>query len=127
MQPIRVPRPPKEAFNKDRPVSDLIRSQVEHFRHVENKLSPEQRNALPQGYIRTEHEAAQYVSAMTQLLLSQPAPAVQPQRGPIVMSSRARPLPGRVASLVAAPEEHLPATPKKTAPRSRKTKKRKKE
>jgi len=126
MEPIRVPRPPKEAFNKHRPVSDLIRNQVEHFRHVENKLSPEQRNALPQGHIRTEHEAAQYISAMTQLLLSQPAPAAPPLPAPIVMPRRARTLPGRVADIAAdAPEERQPTTSKKRA-RPRKTKKAKK-
>ena len=41
---ILVPRPPKESFNKQRPVSDLIRKQVEHFRHVESKNFP-RRNA----------------------------------------------------------------------------------
>jgi len=35
MEPIRVPRPPAEAFNKKRRVSDLIRAQVNHFKHVE--------------------------------------------------------------------------------------------
>lgn len=120
MEPIRVPHPSKEAFNKQRPVSDLIRKQVEHFRHVEAKLSDIQRRTLPQGHIRTEHEAAQYISAMTQLLLSKPAPAAQPQ--PIVMPARPA-QPGRGVDIAAAGESQPAAAkaPKKRAPRQRKT------
>ena len=44
MEPILVPGPPKEAFRKLRPVSDLIRSQVNHFKHLEAKLPAEVRN-----------------------------------------------------------------------------------
>ena len=128
MEPIHVPRPPREAFNKNRHVSDLIRSQVEHFRHVEAKLSDAQRRVLPQGHIRTEHEAAQYISAMTQLLLSKPAPEVQPLPVPIVMPTRSAPRPARGLAIAAAEElQPAPLRPsKKTTPRPRKRKKGKK-
>lgn len=76
MEPIRVPRPPAEAFNKNRRVSDLIRAQVNHFKHVEHKLPQEQRRAIPQHAITTENEAAKYIAAMTEMLRGQPIPSV---------------------------------------------------
>lgn len=126
MEPIRVPRPPKEAFNKQRRVSDLIAKQVEHFRHVEAKLSDAQRASLPQGHIRTEHEAAQYISAVTQLLLAKPTPAAQPQAAPVVMPVRAAE-PGRGIAIAAAEEKRTsPRAHKKAAHRPRNAKKGKK-
>ncbi|MGA2887535.1 MAG: hypothetical protein ABSE51_05735 [Terracidiphilus sp.] len=73
METIRVPRPPAEAFNKNRRVSDLIRAQVNHLKHIEQKLSAEQRSEIPQHGITTEGEAAQYIGAMTAFLRGQPA------------------------------------------------------
>ena len=46
MDPISVPAPPKSAFNKQRLMSDLIKWQVRHFKHLEQKLPPEHREAL---------------------------------------------------------------------------------
>jgi hypothetical protein len=70
MEVIHVPPPSKEAFHKGRPMSDLIKAQIKHFKHVEEKLSPEQRAAIPQHRITTENEAALYITAMTRLLRS---------------------------------------------------------
>ena len=79
MEPIRVPRPPKEAFNKHRPMSDLIRKQVEHFKHLEHKLPEHVRKMLPQHHIATEDDAARYIGPMTALLRSQAAPPGRPE------------------------------------------------
>ena len=70
MEPIRVPAPPKEAFNKHRRVSDLIRKQVHHFKHLEQKLPEHVREQIPQHHVVTEDDAARYIAAMTQVLLS---------------------------------------------------------
>lgn len=70
MEVIRVPGPSKQAFHKGRPISDLIKAQVRHFKHVEEKLPPEHREKLPQHRITSENEAAQYIHAMTRLLRS---------------------------------------------------------
>jgi hypothetical protein len=75
MEPIRVPRPSKAAFNKQRPMSDLIKAQIRHFKHLEHKLPPEHRAALPQHHIITEDDAARYIAPMTRLLRSRRAPA----------------------------------------------------
>lgn len=105
---IRVPRPPKESFNKHRPISDLIRKQVEHFRHVESKLTAAQRAGLPQGHVRTEQEAAQYIAAMTGILLATPAPATQSPDRPPVMPARST-QPARGLALAAAAESTEPS------------------
>jgi hypothetical protein len=76
MEPILVPGPPKTAFDKNRRMSDLIRKQIEHFKHLEEKLPPEVRATLPQHRIVTEDDAARYIAPMTQLLLARAA-AVQ--------------------------------------------------
>ena len=70
MDVIHVPAPPKEAFHKLRPMSDLIKHQVNHFKHLEEKLPAERRKALPQHRITTENDAALYIAAMTRLLRS---------------------------------------------------------
>lgn len=70
MDVIHVPAPPKKAFDKLRPISDLIRAQVNHFKHLEAKLSPEQRQGIPQHRITTENDAAHYIAAMTTFLRS---------------------------------------------------------
>ena len=74
MEPILVPGTPKEAFNKHRHISDLVRKQVEHFKHIEERLSDEVRASLPQHDLVTENEAARYISAITTYLLSRPRP-----------------------------------------------------
>jgi hypothetical protein len=77
MDPIHVPGPPKEAFNKNRRVSDLIRAQVNHLKHIESKLPPSLRQGIPQHPIVTEDDAARYIAPMTRLLRSQAAAAPQ--------------------------------------------------
>ena len=74
MEPILVPEPPRKAFNKDRLISDLVRHQVEHFKHVEESLPADVRAKIPQHAIVTENDAARYIHAMTTYLLSQPQP-----------------------------------------------------
>src|SRR6185312_6465306 len=93
---IHVPRPPKSAFYKDRPVSSLLKNQIRHLQEAEFNL------------IKTEGEAAEYIRRLTAQL--QPAQA-KPQ---IVRRRTARP--GRVKEIAAA------AWPKSKATHGRKTK-----
>lgn len=78
MEPIRVPRPPSQAFNKNRRVSDLIRAQTNHLKHVEQKLSPSLRQQIPHHAIVTEADAASYIAAMTRLFQTQGDSATSP-------------------------------------------------
>ena len=94
MDLIHVPGPPKEAFNKNRCVSDLIRAQVNHLKHIESKLPPSLRQGIPQHPIVTEDDAARYIAPMTRLLRSQAAAAPQaatPSAGPTLVPPAASP------------------------------------
>jgi hypothetical protein len=73
MEPIHVPGPPKEAFNKSRRISDLIRAQINHLKHLEQKLPAQLRQQIPQHEITTEDDAARYIAPMTNLLRAQVA------------------------------------------------------
>jgi hypothetical protein len=114
MEPIPIPGVPREAFNKHRLISDLVRKQVEHFKHVEHKLPAEVRAKLPQDAVTTEDEAARYISAMTSYLLSRPRPkqvakkvvAIKPPTPP-------RPTPPIALAAAAAPAPKKSATKKK--------------
>jgi hypothetical protein len=75
---IRVAAPPKTAFNQNRPISDLIKSQVEHLKHLEERLPAEQRSTIPAGAIITEADAARYIAAMTAVLKGETAVAQTP-------------------------------------------------
>ena len=124
MEPIQVLRPPAEAFNKDRRVSDLIRAQVSHFKHLEQKLSPEQRREIPQHGITTEGEAAQYIAAMTTLLRGQPAAVASPGSQEVSgirlvaprRPGRAKPAEG-VSIAASAETEGATSAPGKAAPK----------
>jgi hypothetical protein len=102
MEPIHVPSPPKTAFNKQRRMSDLIRKQVEHFKHLEHKLPAELRDRLPQHPIVSEDDAARYIAPMTRLLLSREQPG---QAKPVIV--RKPMLSKRTLALAAAAEPEI--------------------
>jgi hypothetical protein len=62
---IKVPRPPASAFNKDRPVSSLLRSQLEHLQRAEFRLPANQQTNIYINAIKTEGEAADYMRKVT--------------------------------------------------------------
>ena len=129
MEPIHVPGPPKEAFNKNRRISDLIKAQVNHFKHLEEKLPPEVRATLPQHRIVTEDDAARYLAPMTRLFRSRVAAVAKT----VVEITTPVPVPQATGlSLAAGAETENPptdaknrpfGTAKKSVPRPRKRKK----
>jgi hypothetical protein len=63
---IHVPRPnPKDAMNPDRPVSGLLKAQIQHFHAAERKLPLRHRTDIYINAIRTEGEAAEYIRQVT--------------------------------------------------------------
>ena len=72
---ISIPKPPKGAFNKHRPVSELVWTQVEHLAAVVKKDIDDQRRA-----ISTEAQAAAFIRRMTAHL--HPEGAKKRQTGP---------------------------------------------
>ena len=66
---IRVPKPRYNAFNKHRPISTLLRMQVQHFHEIERQMLLAQLTDVEA--IKTEGQAAEYVSKMTAKLRGQ--------------------------------------------------------
>jgi hypothetical protein len=136
MEPVLVPLPPKEAFNKGRLISDLVRNQIDHFKHVEATLPQSVRATIPQHPIVTENDAARYIHAMTTYLLSQPQPKrpakeaaakpptpIRPRR-PLALAAAATPvLKKPTAKKKSSAKKETPAAKKSRSikPKARKT------
>src|SRR6185295_15238674 len=76
---ISIPKSPKGAFNKQRPVSDLLWEQVEHLAAVVRRQIDDERRA-----IRTEGQASDFIRKMTPILRNMPAirrPLTRSQKG----------------------------------------------
>lgn len=67
---IHVPRPPKSAFDPNRPVSALLKSQMEHLRHASSNLPLRYRSEIYVNAIKTEGEAARYIHEVTEAIRS---------------------------------------------------------
>jgi hypothetical protein len=65
MTVIKVPRPPQSAFNKNRPVSALLKNQILHLHEVEKKFPPAHHSGMYINAITTEGEAADYIRKVT--------------------------------------------------------------
>ena len=65
---ISVPKPPKSAYNPDRPVTSLLKSHVEHMREAESKLPLKYRSEFYAKAIKTEREAAEYIRDVTEAI-----------------------------------------------------------
>ena len=74
---IRVPRPPDEARNPDRPVSSLLRMQIEHLYQAEQKLPLRYRTEIYVNAIKTEGEAATYIREATEAIRAAHAEAAR--------------------------------------------------
>jgi hypothetical protein len=111
---IHVPRPPRNSLNLNRPVSALILSQLEHVHTAEKRLPLRYRTDIYVNAIKTEGEAARYISEVTTAIhrAHNDAAKLRTKRAPI-----------RTAALTAAGEERpaakrtLKATAKKATGR----------
>jgi hypothetical protein len=76
---IRIPKPPAEAYNKHRPVSDLLWTQVEHLAAVVKKDIDDECRAMKKDIdkerraIRTEGQASAFIKKYTAILHPQGA------------------------------------------------------
>jgi hypothetical protein len=64
---VRIPRTPSTAFDKHRPISDLVRNQVRHA-HQELHEWWESLGRIEPDEILTEQQAADYLRAVTRVL-----------------------------------------------------------
>ena len=69
----QVPKPPPGAGNRHRPISDLLKSQVLHFREIERTWSKEKQTGIDIGLVKTEAEASAYIRKITAILHPQGA------------------------------------------------------
>jgi hypothetical protein len=82
MAKIRILKPAPGSFNKHRPISQLLKSQIEHLQESEKQLPPEQRSGVQLGEIKTETQAAEYVREVTAKLHSRhKIKILQPEAG----------------------------------------------
>lgn len=65
---IHVPKPPQSAYDPDRPVSSLLKSQIEHLYEAEKRLPLRYRSETYVNAIRTEGEAARYIRDVTEAI-----------------------------------------------------------
>ena len=93
---IHVPRPPKNAANQDRPVSDLLKMQIIHLHEVEKKFPLRMHSGIYINDIKTEGQAAEYIRHVTTILHPQGAPAKKKMK--VVRKAK----PGRVKEIAAA-------------------------
>src|SRR5215471_2887537 len=84
LRKVKVPRPAPGSFHKHRPISDLLKTQIEHFHEVEMTWPEEKRTGTDCHSIKTEHEAAAYLKKMTAILHGnvQPTPPAKVQQIP---------------------------------------------
>jgi hypothetical protein len=67
---IRVPKPSRNAYNPDRPLSrnTLVQAQVKHFEEADKRLPPELQTRVDINSIATEGQAADYIRKVTQAI-----------------------------------------------------------
>lgn len=65
-QTIHIEEPPADAMNAERPISGLIRDQIEHLHKAElAMLPPEEQTGVDVHSLRTEADASQYIEQVT--------------------------------------------------------------
>jgi len=67
---IHVGRPPQSAYDPDRPISSLLRTQIEHLYEAEKRLPSRYQTAVYVNAIKTEGEAANYIREVTEAIHS---------------------------------------------------------
>jgi hypothetical protein len=68
MTVVPIPKPPSGAFNPNRPVSTLLKTQLLHLREAEKMFPPKYRSDTYINAIKTEGEAAKYIRYVTTTL-----------------------------------------------------------
>ena len=68
MATIKVPRPPEDSYNPDRPVSALLKAQIRHLHEAERGLPLRHHTDIYTKAIKTEGEAAEYIGRVTEAI-----------------------------------------------------------
>ena len=86
---IHVPRPPKTAMDLNRPISSLVKAQIEHLQEAEKRLPLRHRSEIYTNAIKTESEAAAYVRAVTEAIHKAHGEAAARRAGRVPKEKRA--------------------------------------
>lgn len=119
MTMIHVPRPAKSSLNLNRPVSSLILSQVEHMHTAEKRLPLRYRTEIYINAIKTEGEAARYISEVTSAIHRAHSDAAKQLMKRAPKAKPAVELTGAGKQKPAAKRRTVKATAKKASARSR--------
>jgi hypothetical protein len=91
MAVIKIRRPLKSAWNPNRPMSSLVKWQIEHLHQAEKRLPVQHQTGMYVNAVRTEGEAADYTRAVTEAIHrahaeaeAQRVPSVPPKRRPVI-------------------------------------------
>jgi hypothetical protein len=118
MTMIHVPRPAKNSLNLNRPVSSLLVAQVEQMHMAEKRLPLRYRTEIYINAIKTEGEAARYISEVTAAIhrAHSDAAKLRTRRAPKLKPAAQIVVAGKEK---AAPKRTLKATAKKASGRVR--------
>lgn len=111
---IHVPRPPQSAYDEDRPISSLLRMQVEHLYEAEKRLPSRYHTQIYVNAIKTEGEASRYIREVTEAIHSAHQDAERMRRAP-------RPRRGLEIAAVADERAERAQATKKSRPRAKKS------
>ena len=124
MAVVHVPKPPKSAYDPNRPMSSLLRSQIDHLQEAEARLPLQYCSRLYAKAIKTEGDAARYIREVTEGIRRAHEDAASSR------TPRKAPARRRVIEIAAVADERpQPRTRKRPATKRKKTgakKKRKK-
>jgi hypothetical protein len=65
---LPLPKPSKNAWNPDRPMSSLLKWQIEHLHAAEMRMPLRYRTEIYVNALRTEGEASNYIEAVTEAI-----------------------------------------------------------
>lgn len=82
MTVIKIPKPPSNAYDPGRPMSSLLKMQIEHLSEAEKRLPSRYRSEIYVNAIRTEGEAANYIRLVTYAIHEAHADAERARHGP---------------------------------------------
>src|ERR1035437_2890204 len=99
MTVIKVPRPPQSAMDLNRPISSLLKKQVEYLYEAEKRLPTKYQSEIYINAIKTEGEAANYTRAVTEAIRSAHGEAAAAR------TRRAAPARKRVIEIAAVADE----------------------
>jgi hypothetical protein len=114
---IHVPKPPKQARDLNRPVSSLLKMQIEHLLEAERRLPVKHHSGIYVNAIKTEGEAAEYIRRVTEAIHRAHREA---ERARHVLRGRKRPI--EIAAAAARPKGKSRTVAKKKTRKTRRKK-----